>query len=93
MIAVPEIKRLAERGDIVMRRAAMLVFFGGLLKHAVPNGHAAALCGFIPASGEWLDEDTVTAPPRTCRRCHEAMQRAGFAISFSGRISPAERAS
>jgi hypothetical protein len=92
MIAIEEVKRLAEGGEIGIRRAAMLVFSGGLLNHAVPNGHATAICGFIPASGEWLAEDAVTAL-RTCRRCRESMLRAGFDVSFSGRISPAERAS
>jgi hypothetical protein len=93
VIAIAEIKRLAQGGNVVMRQAAMRVLVpGGARMHAVPAGRVSALCGFIPATGEWLDVDPAIGPG-TCRACHTQLQRAGFSVSFAGRISPAERAS
>jgi hypothetical protein len=93
VIAVTEIKRLAEGGEIVMRQAAMRILSGGAFMHAVPNVQDAALCGFVPASG-WLDDiDDQAARVRTCRACHFQLQRAGYSVSFSGRITRVEQAS
>jgi hypothetical protein len=94
VIALADIAQLAERGDIVMRHSGRRTFTSGLLRHAVPNGHVAALCGFIPASSEWIDYLSPEGKPfRTCRACHFQLQRAGYSVSFSGRITRVEQAS
>lgn len=92
MIAITEIERLAKAGAITMRRAAMRVLVaGGARMHAVPADRMAALCGFIPATMEWLDVDPA-AGPGTCRACHAQLRRAGFSVSWAGVIAPTERA-
>jgi hypothetical protein len=89
MNALADIARLAERGDIVMRQASPPLFD---IMHAVPKGYTTALCGLVP-SGYWLDIDDQDARLRTCRACHFQLQRAGYSVSFSGRITRVEQAS
>jgi hypothetical protein len=88
--ALADIARLAERGDIVMREIA---FRDEMYRHAVPNGQSAALCGFEPSS-DWLDAVYYKgAGALTCQACHFQLQRAGYSVSFSGRITRVEQAS
>lgn len=87
MIARVVVQDLVERGEIQMRRAKVAVNVappGGLRLHAVETHVGNSLCGFYPASGEWLEPPTRGAAP--CGTCLRQLRRAGFSVSWAGVI-------